>query len=58
VYIDNPLGNTLDFKAMMVDLHCHDIWVYVDVVFNHMSNESDIRSDLQFPSDADIQEYH
>lgn len=56
--IDNPLGNTLDFKAMMAELHCHDIWVYVDVVFNHMANESDIRSDLQFPSDADMQEYH
>lgn len=34
--IDNPLGNTNDFKHMMQALMAHDIWVYVDVVFNHM----------------------
>ena len=55
--IDNPLGNTNDFKHMMQVLMAYDIWVYVDVVFNHMANESDVRSDLQFPAQSDLDTY-
>ncbi|MGR5175640.1 alpha-amylase family protein [Vibrio mediterranei] len=55
--IDNKLGNTEDFKAMMVALSALDIWVYIDVVFNHMANESGQRLDLQYPSEADMHSY-
>ncbi|MBD1557103.1 alpha-amylase [Vibrio sp. S9_S30] len=55
--IDNPLGNTHDFKHMMQVLIEYDIWVYVDVVFNHMANESDRRSDLQYPAQSDMEIY-
>lgn len=55
--IDNKLGNTEDFKAMMAALIELDIWVYIDVVFNHMANESSQRLDLQYPSQSDIECY-
>ncbi|PMH43191.1 alpha-amylase [Vibrio sp. 10N.286.49.B3] len=55
--IDNQLGNTVTFKAMVDALSKFDIQVYVDVVFNHMANESYLRQDLQYPSSADLLEY-
>ncbi len=55
--IDNQLGNTLDFKQMIAKLSENGLRVYVDVVFNHMANESGIRHDLQYPSESDLQKY-
>ncbi|WP_430472254.1 alpha-amylase family glycosyl hydrolase [Vibrio misgurnus] len=55
--IDNPLGNTLDFKAMLTTLSQHGVQVYADVVFNHMANETKQRSDLSYPSQAVLAEY-
>jgi alpha-amylase len=56
--IDNKLGNTLDFKHMMLAAKKAGLWVYVDVVFNHMANESGHRLDLQYPCDSAMKEYH
>ena len=55
--IDNELGNTTDFKNMIAELKVYGLRVYVDVVFNHMANESRKRKDLQYPSAEDIQQY-
>ncbi|GAD79674.1 alpha-amylase family glycosyl hydrolase [Vibrio ezurae] len=55
--IDNELGNTLDFKSMMARLKDCGIRVYVDVVFNHMANEAYLRSDLQYPSQQELESY-
>ena len=55
--IDNQLGNTQDFRTMTAVLKEHDVHVYVDVVFNHMANESYLRDDLKFPSDQVLDEY-
>lgn len=55
--IDNQLGNLTDLKAMIAKLNQHDIQVYVDVVFNHMANESDLRDDLQYPSQQEMMTY-
>ncbi len=55
--IDNQLGNTKDFIHMVNTLKKHDLWVYVDVVFNHMANESHIRLDLQYPNQDDMADY-
>lgn len=55
--IDNQLGNTTDFKQMVRALDENGVGVYADVVFNHMANESSIRSDLQYPSDCEIKQY-
>lgn len=55
--IDNQLGDTNDFKAMVAALEAYDLWPYIDVVFNHMANESNDRSDLQYPSDAVMKQY-
>ncbi|PSW15680.1 alpha-amylase [Photobacterium rosenbergii] len=55
--IDNQLGNTQDFRTMTAVLKEHDVHVYVDVVFNHMANESYLRDDLNFPSDQVLDEY-
>ncbi|MGC9404268.1 alpha-amylase family glycosyl hydrolase [Vibrio genomosp. F10 str. 9ZC157] len=55
--IDNQLGNTHDFIDMLESLAKYDIYVYVDVVFNHMANESSIRNDLQYPSKKDLKHY-
>ncbi|WP_275724494.1 alpha-amylase family glycosyl hydrolase [Vibrio furnissii] len=55
--IDNQLGDTQDFIRMVDALRARDLWVYADVVFNHMANESKQRLDLQYPSDADMAAY-
>lgn len=55
--IDNQLGNTKDFIHMVDTLKQHGLWVYVDVVFNHMANESGLRLDLQYPSSQDMLNY-
>lgn len=55
--IDNQLGNTHDFSNMIKQLAKYDINVYADIVFNHMANEAYKRSDLQYPSATDMQEY-
>lgn len=55
--IDNQLGNTTDFKQMIAALKASGVGVYVDVVFNHMANESSIRRDLQYPSGDDLTLY-
>lgn len=55
--IDNQLGNTEDFRKMTAILKGHDVHVYVDVVFNHMANESHLRQDLCFPSKQVMDEY-
>ena len=55
--IDNPLGNTADFKEMITALKIHGVEVYADIVFNHMANESGIRSDLNYPGSAVLAEY-
>ncbi|MCG3721060.1 alpha-amylase family protein [Vibrio cincinnatiensis] len=51
--IDNQLGNTESFQTMVSTLQQFDLWVYADVVFNHMANESSIRLDLQYPSEKE-----
>ncbi|MEJ2766186.1 alpha-amylase family glycosyl hydrolase [Photobacterium sp. MCCC 1A19761] len=48
--IDNQLGNTEDFRRMTAKLQSLNLKIYADVVFNHMANESKVRSDLQYPS--------
>ncbi len=55
--IDNQLGNTKDFFSMVKALGRHDVWVYADVVFNHMANEASIRPDLHYPGPTDMQHY-
>jgi len=47
--IDNPLGNTEDFRAMAAQLNANDLQLYADIVVNHMANESGQRSDLNYP---------
>ncbi len=55
--IDNQLGDTQAFKKMTQALKEQGVYVYADVVFNHMANESKQRLDLQYPSDIDMKEY-
>ncbi|WP_261818025.1 alpha-amylase family protein [Vibrio gallicus] len=55
--IDNQLGNTLDFKQMMVEANKWGLRIYVDVVFNHMANEAYLRDDLEYPSQQERQHY-
>ena len=55
--IDNQLGDTQDFAAMVDTLRQHGLRTYVDVVFNHMANESSIRSDLTYPNQNDLDDY-
>lgn len=55
--IDNPLGNTQDFKTMLEALSQHGIALYVDVVFNHMANESHLRDDLTYPNSETLRQY-
>lgn len=47
--IDTPLGNTEDLRAMVQALAAAGVRTYVDVVLNHMANESSQRSDLNYP---------
>lgn len=55
--IDNQLGNTLDFSNMIKQLAKYDLHIYADIVFNHMANEAYLRTDLQYPSQEDLQHY-
>lgn len=55
--IDNPLGDTDDFKAMVQALKAQGVETYADIVFNHMANESAQRSDLNYPGTAVLNEY-
>ncbi|YCO01699.1 alpha-amylase family protein [Vibrio sp. VNB-15] len=55
--IDNALGNTTDFKNMIEALDRVGVLVYADVVFNHMANEAHLRSDLQYPRQAVMDDY-
>lgn len=55
--IDNPLGNTIDFRNMITELNQLGVKVYADVVFNHMANEAKQRQDLNYPSKAVLEEY-
>ncbi|MCL9780615.1 alpha-amylase family protein [Vibrio sp. S4M6] len=48
--IENQLGDTLDLKHMIDALLREGVYTYADVVLNHMANESDMRSDLTYPS--------
>lgn len=56
--IDNQLGNTQSFAAMVISLQEQGVRVYADVVLNHMANEAYKRTDLQYPSQADINNYN
>ncbi len=55
--IDNQLGNTQHFALMVQTLAQHGVKTYVDVVFNHMANESDIRNDLTYPNQDVLNHY-
>ncbi|WP_435274734.1 alpha-amylase family glycosyl hydrolase [Psychrobium sp. nBUS_13] len=55
--IDNPLGDTNDFKAMVTALKSKGVETYADIVFNHMANEASQRSDLNYPGAAVLAEY-
>ncbi len=55
--IDNPLGNTHDFKAMIEALKKNNIAVYADIVLNHMANEAWKRSDLNYPGQEILRQY-
>ncbi|MCG6306246.1 alpha-amylase family glycosyl hydrolase [Vibrio vulnificus] len=55
--IDNALGNTTDFQNMVTELQHCGVWVYADVVFNHMANEAKQRADLNYPSKSVLEEY-
>ncbi|MFC4701174.1 alpha-amylase family protein [Glaciecola siphonariae] len=55
--IDNPLGDTQDFRAMIQALRSRGVDVYADIVFNHMANESWKRSDLNYPGTDVLNEY-
>ncbi len=55
--IDNQLGDTDSFKSMVNSLSALGVNVYVDVVFNHMANESDIRASLHYPGEREQNEY-
>jgi len=56
--IDNPLGNTADFKLMVKTLKAKGVDVYADIVFNHMANESYKRTDLNYPGDELLSQYN
>ncbi len=55
--IDNPLGDTKDFKDMVNALKAKGVDVYADIVFNHMANEASIRSDLNYPGSGVLSNY-
>ncbi|EGR1573351.1 alpha-amylase [Vibrio alginolyticus] len=55
--IDNALGDTKDFIHMVRELEQVGVWVYADVVFNHMANEAHLRRDLQYPRQEVLEEY-
>jgi alpha-amylase len=47
--IDSPLGNTEDFVRMSAALELRGVKLYADLVLNHMANEADRRTDLNYP---------
>lgn len=50
------LGNKADLEKMIKALHSHGVQVYVDIVFNHMANES--RPDrFNFPGENELKRY-
>ncbi|WP_133405970.1 alpha-amylase family protein [Parashewanella tropica] len=55
--IDNPLGDTDDFKQMIAALKDNGVDTYADIVFNHMANEASQRSDLNFPGSKILSQY-
>lgn len=55
--IDNPLGDTDDFKDMVQALRAQNVDVYADIVFNHMANEAGIRPDLNYPGTTILNQY-
>ncbi|MGY0216403.1 alpha-amylase family protein [Endozoicomonadaceae bacterium StTr2] len=55
--IENPLGNTHDFRNMVTALGKHNVAVYADVVLNHMANEAAERSDLNYPGKKILDQY-
>jgi len=55
--IDNPLGNTETFRAMVQALNTRGIATYADIVFNHMANEAGIRPDLNYPGSLVLNTY-
>lgn len=55
--IDNPLGDTNDFRSMVQALNARGVQVYADIVFNHMANEAAQRSDLNYPGASVLSEY-
>ncbi|MBM7072489.1 hypothetical protein JQC92_10660 [Shewanella sp. 202IG2-18] len=55
--IDNPLGNTADFKHMVKALKMAGVETYADIVFNHMANEAHKRNDLHYPGTEVLQGY-
>lgn len=55
--INNPLGNTQDFINMQQALAVQGVRLYVDVVFNHMANESHERDDLTYPNAQTLAQY-
>lgn len=55
--IDNQLGNTTDFASMVTALAAVGVRTYVDIVFNHMANESKVRDDLTYPCSDSLAEY-
>lgn len=55
--VSNQLGDLSSLKSMLVALEEKGIHPYADVVFNHMANESDIRDDLQYPSEEVLTHY-
>ena len=56
--IENPLGNTTDFKKMAQNLYKAGVTVYAEIVLNHMANESSERSDLSFPGKSVLDQYN
>ncbi|WP_448216937.1 alpha-amylase family protein [Endozoicomonas sp. 2B-B] len=55
--IENPLGDTNDFKQMLNALKRYDLVVYADIVLNHMANEASERSDLNYPGQKILTQY-
>ena len=55
--IDNPLGNTTDFKDMVNALKAKGVDTYADIIFNHMANEAHLRSDLNYPGASILTNY-
>ena len=55
--IDNPLGDTDDFRDMVNALNAVGVETYADIVFNHMANEAWKRLDLNYPGSEVLAQY-